>query len=440
MTAPRDSIVFNNVDGSDTAASGLGPSTAVTGTAAAHTGGAASTTITLTNTPDLSGVQVGDLLWLNTSSGRQFSVISAVDDGADTVTVDDSFTIAGASAVNYAIGGKRATLNEANSRKLFDNGSSTGDAKGGWRIKLEYTGTNYSWTSQYSFRGMGSLTLGPVEIYSDSTIKPKISFSRTDYGSFVDASRVNSTSHLKFKNICFYAHGTNELDSMILVQAGSDSTLQFHSCDFDNDITGDATNMEAVSANNITDCRFLFVNCTFTGFQANCVFLSGDHARSSIVMIGCTASQFRTYLTNEISLVNTRAGFVVIINCLILGAKNKALKLTSNTFGTGTVIYGNTIHGSTGDGVEVNDEALRGSVIVNNIFTNNAIGLHTPPSGATQFGYIDHNVFYNNTIAKSGYPINTDELEIDPQYTDANNLNFTPTNPLLKGAAFPTSL
>jgi hypothetical protein len=52
---PAPSFVFNNSTGSDTAASGAGPSSAVTGTAAAHTGGSASTTITLTNSTDLSG-------------------------------------------------------------------------------------------------------------------------------------------------------------------------------------------------------------------------------------------------------------------------------------------------------------------------------------------------------------------------------------------------
>ncbi len=49
-------IIYDAVGGSDTAASGAGPATAVTGTAAAHTSGSASTTIEFTNSPDLSGV------------------------------------------------------------------------------------------------------------------------------------------------------------------------------------------------------------------------------------------------------------------------------------------------------------------------------------------------------------------------------------------------
>lgn len=141
-------IRFNNSTGSDTAASGAGPATAVTGTAAAHTNGVASTTITFADSPDLSGVaQDGSaLLFLNTASGRKFTRISTVDNSAKTCVVEDSFNIASGSAVNYAIGGKRATLNHADSRKLFYNGGD-GDCKGGVRVEIEYTGTNYILTS-----------------------------------------------------------------------------------------------------------------------------------------------------------------------------------------------------------------------------------------------------------------------------------------------------
>ena len=66
MTAPNGSILFNNSTGSDTAASGLGAAN-VYGTGASTTGASASVTgITTT------GVTAGDLLWVQSSSGRQF--------------------------------------------------------------------------------------------------------------------------------------------------------------------------------------------------------------------------------------------------------------------------------------------------------------------------------------------------------------------------------
>lgn len=136
-------IVFNAGTGSNTAASGAGPGTAITGTAAAHTGGASTNVITLTNTPDLSGVATDGsaVLWMATAAGRRFSKITAVDNGADTVTVEDAFNIAAVSAVNYAIGGKRQTYSHADTNQLLNQ-----DIKAGWTVHLE-PGTDYTLTA-----------------------------------------------------------------------------------------------------------------------------------------------------------------------------------------------------------------------------------------------------------------------------------------------------
>ncbi len=113
MTAPSGAIKFNNVTGSDTAASGLGPVTAVTGSGASIT--SASNVVTGINT---TGVSSGDLLWVQSSSGRQFSIITTVDSGAQ-VTCDDNFDVT-ETGRTWAIGGKRATLE--NSQTLWENG------------------------------------------------------------------------------------------------------------------------------------------------------------------------------------------------------------------------------------------------------------------------------------------------------------------------------
>lgn len=82
----------------------------VSGTAAAHTNGSSSTTVTLTNSPDLSGLSVdngfsGDwraYLWLNINGGT-WSQLTAFDDTANTITGDISFNIASGAAVDYRI-------------------------------------------------------------------------------------------------------------------------------------------------------------------------------------------------------------------------------------------------------------------------------------------------------------------------------------------------
>lgn len=149
MTTPTGPILFNNSTGSDSAASGLGPATAVTGTGASLN--ATSTVDVSADSPDLSGVTAGHLLWVLTSSGRQFSVIASVDNAAKTITCDDAFAVTESSRT-WAVGGKRSGLTDANSRALF--GST--NAKTGWEINFEYTGTAYTYSA--------SLTVSPSNV------------------------------------------------------------------------------------------------------------------------------------------------------------------------------------------------------------------------------------------------------------------------------------
>src|SRR5882762_753979 len=100
-----------NSSGSDTAASGAGPVISLFGTAAAT---AASTIVTLlVDNPDLSGVATDGsaIIWIGSSSGRQFSKITAVDNtvGVKTVTVAVAFANT-ESGKSWGIGGKRLTL------------------------------------------------------------------------------------------------------------------------------------------------------------------------------------------------------------------------------------------------------------------------------------------------------------------------------------------
>lgn len=103
MTALNSAILFNSTSGSDTAASGVGPATAVTGSGASTT--ASSAVVTGIST---TGVSSGDLLFVQSSSGRKFSVIASVDSSTQ-VTCDDVFANT-ESGRSWAIGGKRATL------------------------------------------------------------------------------------------------------------------------------------------------------------------------------------------------------------------------------------------------------------------------------------------------------------------------------------------
>jgi hypothetical protein len=150
MTAPNGAILFNSSTGSDTTASGLGAAN-VYGSGASTTGSSAVVTGI-----DTTGVSSGDLLWVQSSSGRQFSIIATVDSSTQ-VTCDDTFANTESSRT-WAIGGKRATWDNADSVKIF-----TADAKSDWDIVTE---TNQTITQQIplvngcrSIRGSSSSSL-----------------------------------------------------------------------------------------------------------------------------------------------------------------------------------------------------------------------------------------------------------------------------------------
>jgi hypothetical protein len=127
-------VQFNSSTGSETQASGAGPATAKFGTNASFAG----SVVTLDGSPDLSGVAVDSshVLWMLTSTGRQFFAITAkANSGTPTAQVTVADAPAGtATGRTWAIGGKRQSIDTANSRLLF-----TADVKPGWTIDLEGT-------------------------------------------------------------------------------------------------------------------------------------------------------------------------------------------------------------------------------------------------------------------------------------------------------------
>lgn len=155
-------ILFNSSTGSDTAASGAGPSTALTGSSASTSGDGL--TVTLDGSPDLSGVATDGsaVIFLNdtTAGARNFGKITAVDNGADTVTVSDAFGVS-LTGKSWAIGGKRLTLNSTTSRKLFENNSNNGDAMPGWIMEME-SGFTDTITANLRFRRAGNMVDGPI--------------------------------------------------------------------------------------------------------------------------------------------------------------------------------------------------------------------------------------------------------------------------------------
>ena len=227
-------LTYNASSGSDTAASGAGPTTAISGSSAAHTGGSSSTTITLTGSPDLSGVATDGsaAIWIAQSSARRLSKITSVNNTAKTVVVEDAFNIASGSAKNYAIGGKRQTLDA-------DTGNTDpADWKEGWTVEFD-EGT-YTVQAAIACLG-GTAATGPTVLRASSsaTSNPIIRTEGSGYDLFVLA---DTASSFVFKGLT--------LDTATSGGSG-DVGIQL----------------------NAVDMHAQIINCTFTT-EGNCIFVT----------------------------------------------------------------------------------------------------------------------------------------------------------------------
>jgi hypothetical protein len=251
MTAISGNIVFNSSTGSDTQASGCGPATAVYGTGAATT--ASSAVVTGINT---TGVSVGDLLWVDTASGRQFSVIASVDSGTQ-VTCDGTFANT-ASGLTWAIGGKRATFNNADSRTLF---AQTNGAQPGWTIVTE---TNQTITGATSI-GSGNACSGSYSAYitvkgDDPDNHRVINYSGT---SSINIFSWGGGTEVQFENLKFTHSGAS--GTVTGIGFGSTAHAVIRNCIFGDSTNDLATGVYSGRRTTVSNC--LFQNCTVRGIH-----------------------------------------------------------------------------------------------------------------------------------------------------------------------------
>jgi Right handed beta helix region len=183
-------VVINSTTGSDTAASGAGPSTALAGSlAATHTSG----TVNITDAVALGGVAVDGsaLLWVETASGRQFSAITAITgtSGAWVVTVATAYA-GTASAQSWAIGGQRASLHGSLQLGL--------DLVGGWTIDVQ---TGDTLVANFAAAPAASVANLTTTITSSATVRPVITTSTNNvFGIMVGGANNLVISHLNLSS------------------------------------------------------------------------------------------------------------------------------------------------------------------------------------------------------------------------------------------------
>lgn len=397
-------IYFNSSTGSDTAASGSG-GTAVTagGNNSAATTAASNVVALIADNPSLAGVSTaGDaVMWVDATTGREFSVITAVDDTLKTVTCVDNFANTEGSR-NWGIGGKRATLDNASSRLALRL-----DPGPGWIFEIE---TNQTITS-----GFGTL----VDNNTGLAILLR--------GAAGSTPIINCTANAQMwqyqdgwytKNLQFT--NSNAAHARPFSGGGSSGAITFEACIF-----GDATNTIASAIDRASsNSPVIFIDCEFKNCTSGAI-ASTVTTIASLIFDGCWIHDCGG------AGISANATVIVLDNCIIEDNAGDGIAI-SGTNTTGLFISDCVIDGNGGDGIDL---ATAGGVITahstvianTNITANGGYGVNLT-SGAS-LGYEDYNNFGTGATANASGSLNTGSigshsLTVDPQYINPAVNNF----------------
>lgn len=309
MTALSGPIVFNNSgSGSDTQASGCGPSSAITINMMVSSG--SNTTSSAMWSTSTGTISAGDIVYANTTTGRKFNVVASANNsvGFQSITFDETWgdNFSG----NAYCGGKRSTIDNADSRLLFHNDVTAE----GWNIEIEHTGSDYSLTSQLELSGRKTIT-------GTGSSKPSISISNfaasaievvTGYTSFT----LLHDYHFKFLDFSASADRAYPSDTTVFSMANG-SAYCFADCTFNNG-SGDFD----VLFN--TSVPVVFRKCVFTGSVAS-VF------NTQVAALGCN------FNGGQYQILNSGGQLAKVVGCTFDGAtvsavEGKATSAVNNIF------------------------------------------------------------------------------------------------------------
>lgn len=285
-------LTYNSSTGSDTAASGSGPATAVTGSTATNGTG---NVINLDGSPDLSGVLGNAVFWGNTASGnRKLSRVTSVDDTSKTVTTEDLLTLG--AGKSWAIGGKRQTLTADTTNQ------DPKDATAGWRFELEGSGTYTFAGAGITLPDVGDTANGGVEIVAAAGASPTIAWTGNNHlfatvgGHFrvegIAFSNTTSTSSLA--RVVRFAAGVSHFEAVdcSMVCSGScvfaASTLEARlvSCDLESTYSN-GVELQKEGGVLLIDCEIH--ECGAVGASAGTgdgVLLSPSNSYATLTLIG----------------------------------------------------------------------------------------------------------------------------------------------------------
>jgi hypothetical protein len=357
-------IVINSSGGSDSLASGAGPGTAVTGTlAATH----ANTTVNITDAVALGGVATDGsaVLWVSSSSGKQFAKITAItgSSGNWTVTVSDAYANT-ESGRNWAIGGTRATL--SGSTQLGT------DCRSGWTIDLQSDDT---FTANFNLKPNAVADQWTVLKSSNST-RPTISTSTNSiYGLDIQGANQLVIQHIHFKST-----------------AGT---------------PGNGISPAGASAASMV----VVADCVIEGFSSG----TQDHDNggnvdvTAMIITGCEIKSCGTGISNW---AGCQVAHCYVHSCTSAGMTVQATRQRSDSI-SHCVFDSNTKYG-----VDFQTASNIGVLVTNCVFSNTTVsatigvGLHILATGGAMSMTVRDSIFYGNAT----YGISSDQTNVDAVY------------------------
>ncbi len=394
-------VVFDNVNGTDTGASGSPADlTAIFAAATCHTNGASSTTIQWAANGFLAAsVPTGfkAAVWIKAAAGRQWSEINTY--ATNTVTVEDNFNIAAGSPVDCAVGGLRRTI--AGSVQLFTDmkGVHSGSQLG-WFIRFTNTGTNYTTGATITLNNGESSEFAGVSGY------PTI--------------EMTANSTLLTPNNC-NVHGLTFINSN--ATKGSATGINRGGSNFNqiyDNVIGGST-------------AALSFNAAITGGTAtpNDGTIWGNEIKNNVTGItitGQVAKILWNYIHNNTTGISSTGGNGFIWRNLVVN--NTGDGINTSAGGTHWIIE-NTIDGNGGDGIDFGGNATYMSVVNNQITNNTLFGITctaaTVGCNTTREdrGLVSWNNFFTNGSGdRNNFLTGESETAVNPGYINRAGGNY----------------
>ena len=342
----------------------------------------------------------------------------------------------GGSGFSWAIGGKRASISETHSRKLFDNNTAAGDSMG-WTIQLASAHTE-TIASALTFRRAG--TFGSTG-YGATTLQGESATSRPILTGSGNGTLLNVATHAIFKNL--ELRNTNATKTASIAIAAPTGVAHVFNCVIGTNSNTFWKGILSLYASMIVGNTVYGAN---NGATSNGIEVQGSNNTHPFVysnfVTGYSNSSARGIIINA-STPGTVDGNIVE-NCGI-GIEVVAGNSDPAVIWGGNVIKNNTVY-NCGDGIKFSSTGtfigVRNSICINNIVSNcTGFGIRYSNSSdidvnERQGAFCFNNNTYNNTSGNTTTAGGRDNPGLNPSYTNAATDDFS-IGSNLKGKGYP---